>query len=218
MEATMRATGFWLVLALAACNGADDIGGEDNPNVLLETLEDLPRTDECEVYVTEQGLTCDDIEGASIYFLSNLIFEDDGVLGGEFYYVVVANGSYLDNESWQSSNAHENGQAYCTVGFGLSGSWTEGGSPECADCTHTITYNTRFAPAQSDCPTALNEDIRGSIDGVTDAYWGVKVNDDGSATATDTNRVWANQGLGDASGAIVWGDPRCAWYGGDVCD
>ncbi|MFK7928292.1 MAG: hypothetical protein AB8H79_08880 [Myxococcota bacterium] len=214
----MRATGFWLVLALAACNGTDDIGGTDNPNVLLETLEELPRTDECEVFVTSQGLECDDLEGGSRYLLSNLIFEDEGVLSGEFYFVVVANGPYLDNESWQSSTAHEKGQAYCTVGFGLTGTWTEGGSSECPDCTHEISYNTRYAPGQSDCPSALNQDVRSTADGIEDAYWGVKINDDGTATAVDTNAQWGTEGVGDASGAIVWSDPRCVWYGGDECD
>lgn len=204
-------------LALVACKGNDDIGGTDNPDLVRDTLMDFEKTEACEVYVTSEGLECPDFEGVSRYLMANAILEDNGTLGGEFYYVGVANTPFLANEDWKSSGAHADGDGFCTVGAGMSGTWVEGGSAECPNCDYTLTYSLTYAASLSNCPAGLNADIGDSFNRAVDAYMGITVDEDGNATAYDTAQQWAPNGIGDDTGVIVWSEPSCAWFGSSEC-
>jgi len=202
-----------LLVSVGCKNGDTDepIGGSDQ---VQSTLEDLEKWEECEVFVDSEGYVCEDFEGGTRYLMADIEFKDDGSLGGAFYWVLVANTPMTEHENWASSG--DPARTYCTVGFGLSGSWEEGGGAECPNCTHALTYNTTYSASLSDCPTDVNNDIRESADGVEGAGWFIKVNSDGTAQGFDTTREWAPFGLGDDGGAIVYSDKRCEWlYDGE---
>jgi hypothetical protein len=210
----LAATGLTAALMMTACND-----GETNPDDSFDevqtTLADLEKWEECEVFVDSEGYVCEDFEGGTNYLMADMRFNDDGSLGGAFYWVLVANTPMSIHQNWSASGDAARG--YCTVGFGLSGRWEEGGSTDCPDCTHRVIYSTTFAASLSNCPTDIQGDIRNTADGVVDASWYVKVNSDGSARGFDTQREWAPIGVGDDSGVIVHSEKKCVWLYEGIC-
>lgn len=215
-----------LPLLLTACPNNDGNGDDDDTGFagLGDPLDWVVGDEQCELYVTNDGLECPDIEGGTRYLVADLAFLDDGdddpttgELEGIFYWAVYANGPWAESSDWQASRAFEEGKDYCVVTLGISGTWEEGGGGACPTCEYTLTYNTTYAPGSSTCPAALNQAEGPALDGIEGAYWGIEIEADGSATAVDTSRAWAVQGAADEGGVILISDGACAWFGASEC-
>ena len=202
-----------LLLGAAACDGNS---GTDPIDRLVDPFEFV--TSECEELVLDDGRDCDELEGASSWGVAQITFndDDDQTISGTYYWTLVANEAWKLTPDWTGSQAGANGDDYCTLALGLSGTWTEGSSV-CGACDKGVTYNTSFDASQTTCPDALVAAERGRLDGIEGATWGVEILDDGSARGWDTSRMWATDGESDKNGVVLWGYNNCSWFGADEC-
>ena len=196
-------------LATVGCKGDGHTDPTGNVDEVEQTLADFEKSEDCEVFIDSEGYVCEDFEGGTNYLMTDIDFEEGGSIGGAFYWVIVANSPMLAHDNWAASGAADSG--YCTVGFGLSGTWEAGGSEECPNCTHSVSYEVTYAPSLSDCPSDFGGATRDQLDGRSGA-WFFLVENNGEARAFDTSNEWAPNGVGDDEGALVWGRIGCRWF------
>lgn len=203
-----------LILGASACTGDDETPSER----LVDPFTQISSDETCETYITSDGKVCDEIEGATVYFVAEMTFNDDEgqTISGAWWWTFYGNPAWRATTDWENSRAGANGDEYCTIGVSLSGTWTEG-SEVCGACAKGVSYNTTFDASRTTCPDALVNVEKDRVDGVQGATWGVEMLDDGTAKGWDTQRMWADSGEHDDDSVVLWGKSGCSWFGGDEC-
>lgn len=203
----------WIViplgLMLASCKDGDDSDTNIDPGDITGTPGDISDYEQswdisgdepdCEALELDGCAEPVVLEGATRFYLGELVWDEDGGVSGYESKVLFA------NEAWKETNDATD----CQVVWNLIGNKTDGAGAY----TYTFTLVANIDRTRSDCPA----DYISAEDPSYELVYHVAVAANGDATVffesgtTFANGIATDNGLGYVDGGL------CEWYGSGEC-